>query len=84
MPLLEDPNVSTNPSRLIWSSIVSDLREPFSLRKGWLLWAGIGLVGAIGAISLTGAAMSLFSSENPQREVRNLSGAYFLHFFLSF
>lgn len=45
-----------------------DLREPFSLRKGWLLWAGIGLVGAIGAISLTGAAMSLFSSESPQRE----------------
>lgn len=45
-----------------------DLREPFSLRKGWLLWAGIGLIGAIGAISLTGAAVSLFSGESPQRE----------------
>lgn len=45
-----------------------DLREPFSLKKGWLLWAGIGLFGAIVAISLTGAAMSLFKGENPQRE----------------
>ncbi|KAF3431454.1 hypothetical protein FNV43_RR26185 [Rhamnella rubrinervis] len=45
-----------------------DVREPFSLQKGWLLWAGIGLVGAVMAISLTGAAMSLFSGESPQRE----------------
>lgn len=50
-----------------------DLREPFNLQKGWLLWAGIGLGGAILAIALTGAAMSLFNGENPpQREVRNL------------
>lgn len=45
-----------------------DLREPFSLQKGWLLWAGIGLFGAIIAIALTGAAMSLFSGETPERE----------------
>ncbi|KAJ9709289.1 hypothetical protein PVL29_000984 [Vitis rotundifolia] len=45
-----------------------DLREPFSLQKGWLLWAGIGLLGAIIAIALTGAAMSLFSGETPERE----------------
>ncbi|PON57588.1 CAAX amino terminal protease [Parasponia andersonii] len=45
-----------------------DLREPFSLRKGWLLWAGIGLVGAVAAISLTGVAVSFFSGESPQRE----------------
>ncbi|XP_044491478.1 uncharacterized protein LOC123215449 isoform X3 [Mangifera indica] len=46
-----------------------DLREPFNLQKGWLLWAGIGLGGAILAIALTGAAMSLFNGENPpQRE----------------
>lgn len=51
--------------------IVSDLRDPFSLQKGWLLWAGIGLFGAIIAIALTGAAMSLFSGETPEREVRN-------------
>ncbi|PNY10589.1 CAAX amino terminal protease family protein [Trifolium pratense] len=31
-----------------------DLREPFSLQKGWLLWAGVGLVGALLAIGLTG------------------------------
>jgi len=34
------------------------------------LWAGIGLVGAIGAIALTGVAMSAFNGEPPQREVR--------------
>lgn len=50
---------------------VSDWREPFSLQKGWLLWAGIGLVGAISAVALTGAATSFFSGESPQREVRN-------------
>ncbi|KAA8529431.1 hypothetical protein F0562_033770 [Nyssa sinensis] len=45
-----------------------DWREPFNLQKGWILWAGIGLVGALIAIALTGAAMSLFSGETPQRE----------------
>ncbi|GAB4839999.1 hypothetical protein Ancab_020709 [Ancistrocladus abbreviatus] len=45
-----------------------DLREPFDLRKGWLLWAGIGLFGALGTIALTGVAMSYFSGESPQRE----------------
>ncbi|KAE8023268.1 hypothetical protein FH972_008987 [Carpinus fangiana] len=45
-----------------------DWREPFSLQKGWLLWAGIGLVGAISAVALTGAATSFFSAESPQRE----------------
>ncbi|KHN17369.1 hypothetical protein glysoja_034780 [Glycine soja] len=45
-----------------------DLREPFNLQKGWLLWAGIGLAGAILAISLTGVAVSFFNGETPQRE----------------
>ncbi|OWM89552.1 uncharacterized protein LOC116199887 [Punica granatum] len=45
-----------------------DLREPFNLQKGWVLWAGVGLVGAIGAIALTGAAMSFSNGEPPQRE----------------
>lgn len=45
-----------------------DLREPFNLQKGWLLWAGIGFAGALGAIALTGVALSFFSGENPQRE----------------
>ncbi|KAL9298179.1 hypothetical protein ACSQ67_024075 [Phaseolus vulgaris] len=45
-----------------------DLREPFNLQKGWLLWAGVGLVGAIIAIALTGVAVSFFSGETPQRE----------------
>ncbi|GMY26007.1 putative membrane peptidase YdiL [Fagus crenata] len=46
----------------------SDWREPFSLQKGWLLWAGIGLVGALSAVALTGVAMSFLSGESPQRE----------------
>jgi len=46
------------------------LREPFSLQKGWLLWAGIGLGAAVMAVALTGAALS-FGGESPQREVRN-------------
>ncbi|KAL2904505.1 putative membrane peptidase YdiL [Bienertia sinuspersici] len=45
-----------------------DLREPFNLQQGWLLWAGIGFAGALGAIALTGVALSSFSGENPQRE----------------
>ncbi|KAK9935156.1 hypothetical protein M0R45_022268 [Rubus argutus] len=45
-----------------------DWREPFSLQKGWLLWAGIGLVGAVAAVALTGAVTSLFSGESPERE----------------
>ncbi|KAK8522903.1 hypothetical protein V6N13_115851 [Hibiscus sabdariffa] len=45
-----------------------DLKEPFNLKKGWLLWAVIGLVGAVIAIGLTGAAMSLFRGEETQRE----------------
>jgi len=48
------------------------LREPFNLQKGWLLWAGIGLAGAILAISLTGVAVSFFNGETPQREVHVL------------
>lgn len=49
--------------------ILSDLREPFNLQKGWLLWAMIGFAGALGAIALTGVGLSLFGGENPQREV---------------
>ncbi|GAA0185516.1 hypothetical protein Leryth_002233 [Lithospermum erythrorhizon] len=45
-----------------------DLRGPFDLQKGWLLWAGAGLGGAILAIAAAGATLSFFSGENPQRE----------------
>ncbi|KAI3467355.1 hypothetical protein Pfo_024018 [Paulownia fortunei] len=45
-----------------------DWREPFNLKKGWLLWAGIGLGGALAAIAVTGAAMSFFNGETPERE----------------
>lgn len=48
----------------------SDIREPFDFQKGWLLWAGIGFVGALIAIALTGATISFFSGDNPEREVR--------------
>ncbi|KAJ8760921.1 hypothetical protein K2173_021959 [Erythroxylum novogranatense] len=45
-----------------------DLREPFNLQKGWLLWAGIGLFGAILGIALAGFTMSALNGETPQRE----------------
>ncbi|KAK6159964.1 hypothetical protein DH2020_003345 [Rehmannia glutinosa] len=45
-----------------------DWREPFDLKKGWLLWAGVGLGGALAAIAVTGAVMSFFNGETPQRE----------------
>lgn len=50
---------------------ILDLKDPFDLRKGWLLWALIGLVGALIAIALTGVAMATFNGEPPQREVSN-------------
>jgi hypothetical protein len=50
----------------------ADLREPFTLQKGWLLWAGVGLVGALLAIGLTGYAVSFFNGETPQRDVSSL------------
>ncbi|KAI4328433.1 hypothetical protein L6164_020789 [Bauhinia variegata] len=46
-----------------------DLREPLNLRKGWLLWAGIGLLGGIIAIALTGAALSFFNGETPKKDL---------------
>ncbi|CAH8380950.1 unnamed protein product [Eruca vesicaria subsp. sativa] len=49
-----------------------DLKQPFNLKKGWLVWSGIGLVGAVGAIALTGVALSLFRTETPEREVDSL------------
>lgn len=45
-----------------------DLKEPFNLKKGWLLWAGIGLGGAIATIALMGVAVSFFNGETPPRE----------------
>lgn len=45
-----------------------DLRDPFNLQRGWLLWAGIGFIGALITVSLAGVAMSLFNGDPPQRE----------------
>ncbi|KAJ6429996.1 hypothetical protein OIU84_021414 [Salix udensis] len=45
-----------------------DLKEPFNLQKGWLLWAGIGLASALLAVALTGVVVSTLSGETPQRE----------------
>lgn len=45
-----------------------DLKDPFSLRNGWLLWAGIGFVSALLAIALAGVVLTTFSGETPQRE----------------
>lgn len=57
----------------------SDIREPFDFQKGWLLWAGIGFVGALIAIALTGATISFFSGDNPEREVRLFNNYFDIH-----
>ncbi|XP_006660160.1 membrane-embedded CAAX protease MroQ-like isoform X1 [Oryza brachyantha] len=49
-----------------------DLKEPFKLENGWLLWAGVGLFGAIISISLAGAAMSFLGGETPERGTDSL------------
>ncbi|MED6169073.1 hypothetical protein PIB30_017825 [Stylosanthes scabra] len=49
-----------------------DWREPLDLQKGWLLWAGIGLAGALTAMALTDAAISFFSGETPDIEIDSL------------
>ncbi|KAK1260635.1 hypothetical protein QJS04_geneDACA019491 [Acorus gramineus] len=48
-------------------------KEPFDLRRGWLLWAGIGLSGAVLAIALAGVALAIFNGEKPEREADALS-----------
>ncbi|KAI0494643.1 hypothetical protein KFK09_024784 [Dendrobium nobile] len=45
-----------------------DLKEPFDLQNGWLLWAGVGLFGAVIAIALVGFLLNIMNSEQPQRE----------------
>ncbi|KAJ1289660.1 hypothetical protein BS78_02G181600 [Paspalum vaginatum] len=49
-----------------------DIKEPFKLQNGWLLWAGIGLFGAIISIALAGTAMTHFNGETPERETDSL------------
>ncbi|XP_019170518.1 PREDICTED: uncharacterized protein LOC109166084 isoform X2 [Ipomoea nil] len=72
-PILRRWDVPWNWQTISLSSLacglsVSDWREPFDFRRGWLLWATIGLVGALFAIALTGVATSFLNSEPPQRE----------------
>lgn len=49
-----------------------DIKEPFKLRNGWLLWAGIGLFGAVISIALVGAGMTYLNGEPPEREKDSL------------
>ncbi|XP_023542984.1 uncharacterized protein LOC111802741 [Cucurbita pepo subsp. pepo] len=45
-----------------------DVRDPLNLQKGWLLWAGVGLAGALASIAATGAVLSSFNGGSPERE----------------
>lgn len=49
-----------------------DIKEPFKLQNGWLLWAGVGLFGAIISIALVGVAMTYLNGEPPERETDSL------------
>uniref|UniRef100_A0A8R7QEX8 Uncharacterized protein n=1 Tax=Triticum urartu TaxID=4572 RepID=A0A8R7QEX8_TRIUA len=52
-----------------------DVKEPFKLQNGWLLWAGIGLFGAVISIALVGAAMTYLNGAPPERELTHLMGS---------
>eukprot|EP01018_Ginkgo_biloba_P038508 Gb_30141 [translate_table: standard] len=43
-------------------------QEPFSLRNGWLLWGGVGLITASIGVAFAGAAITALNGEPPQRE----------------
>ncbi|KAK8941538.1 hypothetical protein KSP40_PGU008664 [Platanthera guangdongensis] len=45
-----------------------DLKEPFNLQNGWLIWAGVGLFGALISVALVGILLNMFTPEQPQRE----------------
>ncbi|KGN51910.1 uncharacterized protein LOC101219539 [Cucumis sativus] len=45
-----------------------DIRDPLNLQRGWLLWAAVGLVGALASIAVTGAVLSSFNGGSTQRE----------------
>ncbi|KAG0448938.1 hypothetical protein HPP92_027580 [Vanilla planifolia] len=45
-----------------------DLKDPINLQKGWLLWAGIGLLCAIAIVVLVGFLLNIINSERPERE----------------
>uniref|UniRef100_A0A0E0M160 CAAX prenyl protease 2/Lysostaphin resistance protein A-like domain-containing protein n=1 Tax=Oryza punctata TaxID=4537 RepID=A0A0E0M160_ORYPU len=49
-----------------------DIKEPFKLQNGWLLWAGVGLFAAIISIALVGVAMTYLNGEPPERETDSL------------
>ncbi|KAG8056733.1 hypothetical protein GUJ93_ZPchr0002g23313 [Zizania palustris] len=49
-----------------------DIKEPFKLQNGWLLWSGVGLFGAIVSIALAGVAMTYLNGEPPERETDSL------------
>ena len=51
---------------------LSDIKEPFKLQNGWLLWAGVGLFVAVISIALAGTAMTYLNGETPEREVRQI------------
>ena len=51
---------------------LSDIKEPFKMQNGWLLWAGVGLFAAVISIALAGTAMTYLNGETPEREVRQI------------
>uniref|UniRef100_A0A0E0IJH4 CAAX prenyl protease 2/Lysostaphin resistance protein A-like domain-containing protein n=1 Tax=Oryza nivara TaxID=4536 RepID=A0A0E0IJH4_ORYNI len=53
-------------------TMVGYIKEPFELQNGWLLWAGVGLFGAIISIALVGVAMTYLNGEPPERETDSL------------
>lgn len=51
--------------------LVSEIKDPFSLKDGWLSWTIIGTVVKIVVFAVIVAAVILFRLELPPRGVRN-------------
>ncbi|KAJ3677377.1 hypothetical protein LUZ60_003101 [Juncus effusus] len=50
-----------------------DLKEPFNLQKGWIVWTGFGLFNAVVLIGIVGLITGLLNGEPPQRDPDALS-----------
>ncbi|XP_002994633.2 uncharacterized protein LOC9641232 isoform X1 [Selaginella moellendorffii] len=60
--------VTTKYQPLPSDMFVYDFRKPFDLQRGWLLWSGIGILCAGGAVVLTSIIVSSVNGELPPRE----------------
>jgi hypothetical protein len=54
----------------------TDFGEPFDLRRGWILYGGLGVLGATASVVAASALVVSLAGQPPPREVSFL---YFKH-----